>query len=70
MQEPMMLAAAVGVVASLPRVLLFWLMSRERRRIVAAVSESGNATLFLDHYGPGRAGVTLFSGRGDERGSR
>ncbi|WP_149181832.1 hypothetical protein [Streptomyces sp. TRM49041] len=70
MQEPMMLTAAVGVAAFLPRVLLFWLMSRERRRIVAAVSESGNAALLLDHHGPGRARVTLLPGRGDKGESR
>ncbi|WP_432136690.1 MULTISPECIES: hypothetical protein [unclassified Streptomyces] len=70
MQGTMMLTAVVGVAASLPRVLLFWLMSRERQRIVAAVSESGNTTLLLDHHGPGRAGVTLLAGRGDEGESR
>ncbi|GAA4153277.1 MULTISPECIES: hypothetical protein [Streptomyces] len=70
MRETMMWTAVLGVVASLPRVLLFWLMSRERQRIVAAVSESGNAILLLDHHGPGRAGVTLLPGRGDEGESR
>ncbi|MDI9889267.1 hypothetical protein QMZ92_34335 [Streptomyces sp. HNM0645] len=70
MQEPMVLAAAVGVAAAMPRILLFWLMSRERRRIIGVLTEAGDTALVLDHHGPGRARVMLLPGRWDARGSR
>ncbi|MDH2387262.1 hypothetical protein QCN29_00365 [Streptomyces sp. HNM0663] len=72
MQESMVAVAAVGVVTGLPRILLFWLMSRERRRIVAAVSGTGAAAsaLVLDHRGPGRASLTLLPAPAHEGGER
>jgi hypothetical protein len=61
----MVFATLFGAASAVPRVLLFWLMSRERGRIAERLLDSGAhvvvSDVVLDHKGPQRARLVVRS---------
>ncbi|WP_165988944.1 hypothetical protein [Streptomyces sp. YIM 98790] len=66
MGNVLLAAAGLGAAAQLGRILLFWLMARERTRMVSGTLRHGRAAVVVEHDGPGRARLEVRRG-GDRR---
>lgn len=63
MRDTVTVVALVGVVTAFPRVLIFCLMCRERRRLVVLARACGHDGLVLEHRGADRARLALRQAR-------
>ncbi|MFG2193544.1 hypothetical protein [Streptomyces sp. NPDC048639] len=74
--DSVIVAVVLSVAAAVPRVVLFWLMSRERTRIFSLALHAGRTDVVMEHSGPEsarldlRAGCAERGGCGDDRVDR
>ncbi|MGP3951794.1 hypothetical protein [Streptomyces sp. 7N604] len=64
MSDPMIVAVVLVVAAAVPRVVLFWLMARERERIFSLALYAERTDVVMEHSGPERARLAMRAGRG------
>lgn len=72
-RDPIVLAAALGAVRTMQAVVVLWLTSRERQRVLARVLGTGRAGVVVEHRGVHGTQLTVrLTGRavGAQRGRR